>query len=163
MLADPQWLDALSSFFAKRWPEAVQRFEALEARYPGEHRVESRLTEARRQRDIDACSSKAEFAAAAEDWATLVTALEDLTRLDPNFPDVAARLEQARIAQRRKALVDEMTPWIRPGDGMPSWPPRGSWIESTRTTPTRVGSSPTRRPRFAKPHPPIGMRRHSTT
>ena len=109
LLADPQWLDALSAFFAKRWPEAVHRFEALEARYPGEHRVETRLTEARRQRDIDACSSKAEFAAAAEDWDTVVTALENLTRLDPNLPDVAARLEQARIAQRRKSLVDEMT------------------------------------------------------
>jgi hypothetical protein len=33
----------------------------------------------------------------------------NLTGLDPNYPDVTARLEQARIAQRRKALVDEMT------------------------------------------------------
>ena len=109
LLADPQWLDALSAFFAKRWPEAVPRFEALQARYPGEHRVETRLTEARRQRDIDDWSSKAESAAADDDWATVVTALENLTGLDPNYPDVAARLEQARIAQRRKALVDEMT------------------------------------------------------
>ena len=109
LLADQQWLDALSAFFAKRWPEAVQRFEALQARYPGEHRVETRLTEARRQRDIDDWSSKAESAAADDDWATVVTALENLTGLDPNDPDVAARLEQARIAQRRKALVDEMT------------------------------------------------------
>ena len=109
LLADQQWLDALSAFFAKRWPEAVQRFEALQARYPGEHRVETRLTEARRQRDIDDWSSKAESAAADDDWATVVTALENLTGLDPNYPDVAARLEQARIAQRCKALVDEMT------------------------------------------------------
>jgi tetratricopeptide (TPR) repeat protein len=109
LLADPQWTDALSAFFAKRWPEAVQRFEALQARYPGEHRVETRLTEARRQGDSDAWSSKAESAAADDDWDTVVTALEKLTGLDPNYPDVAARLEQARIAQRRKALVDEMT------------------------------------------------------
>ena len=87
----------------------MQRFEALEARYPGEHRVETRLTEARRQRDIDAWSSKAESAAADGDWDTVVTALENLTALDPNYPDVAARLEQARVAQRRKALVDKMT------------------------------------------------------
>ena len=38
-----------------------------------------------------------------------MTALENLTALDPAYPDVAARLEQARMAQRRKALVDEMT------------------------------------------------------
>jgi hypothetical protein len=35
--------------------------------------------------------------------------LENLTALDPAYPDVGARLEQARMAQRRKALVDEMT------------------------------------------------------
>jgi outer membrane protein assembly factor BamD (BamD/ComL family) len=109
LLADPQWADALSAFFAKRWPEAVQRFEALEARYPGEDRVKTRLTDARRQRDIDAWSSKAESAAADDDWDTVVTALENLTGLDANYPDAAARLEQARIAQRCKALVDEMT------------------------------------------------------
>ena len=39
----------------------------------------------------------------------MVTALENLTALDPAYPDAAARLEQARTAQRRKALVDEMT------------------------------------------------------
>ena len=38
-----------------------------------------------------------------------MTALENLTALDPTYPDAAARLEQARIAQRRRALVDEMT------------------------------------------------------
>jgi hypothetical protein len=39
----------------------------------------------------------------------VVTALENLIALDPASPDVGARLEQARMAQRRKALVDEMT------------------------------------------------------
>ena len=42
LLADPQWADALSAFFAERWVEAVQRFETLQARYPGEGRVETR-------------------------------------------------------------------------------------------------------------------------
>ena len=96
LLADPQWADALNAFFAERWVEAVQRFEALQARYPGEARVETRLEEARRQRDIDAWSSKAEAAAAEGDWDTAVTALENLTALDPAYPDAAARLEQAR-------------------------------------------------------------------
>ena len=58
LLADPEWADALSAFFAERWVEAVERFEALQARYPGEHRVETRLEEARRQRDIDTWSSQ---------------------------------------------------------------------------------------------------------
>ena len=109
VLADPQWADALSAFFAKRWPEAVERFETLQASYPGEGRVETRLKEARRQRDIDVWSSKAEASAAERDWDIVVTALENLTALDPAYPDVGARLEQARMAQRRKALVDEMT------------------------------------------------------
>ena len=39
----------------------------------------------------------------------MVTALEHLTALDPAPPGVAVRLEQARLAQRRKALVDEIT------------------------------------------------------
>jgi tetratricopeptide (TPR) repeat protein len=107
--ADPQWTDALSAYWAQRWQEAVERFEALHARYPVEARVEEKLHQARRQRDIDACSSKADAAAANGDWDTAVTALENLAALDPAYPGVAARLEQARIAQRRKELVYEMT------------------------------------------------------
>ena len=109
LVADPQWADALGAFFAKRWPEAVQRFEALHARYPGEARVETRLDEARRQRDIAAWSDKADTAAADGDWDTVVSALENLIALDQTYPDAVARLEQARTAQRRKTLLDEMT------------------------------------------------------
>ena len=109
LLADPQWADALSAFFAERWAEAVERFETLQASYPGEGRVEARLKEARRQRDIDVWSSMAEASAAERDWDIVVTALENLTAIDPAYPDVAARLEQARMAQQRKALADEMT------------------------------------------------------
>jgi len=109
LLADPQWVDAMSAFFAERWAEAVERFEPLQASYPGEGRVETRLKEARRQRDIDAWSSRAEASAAERDWDIVVTALENLSALDPANPDVGARLEQARMAQRRKAVVDEMT------------------------------------------------------
>jgi serine/threonine protein kinase len=109
LLADPRWADALSAFFAERWDDAAARFEALQASYPGEGRVETRLKEARRQRDIDNWSRKAEVSTAAGDWDTVVTALENLTALDPAYPGVGARLEQARVAQRRKGLVDEMT------------------------------------------------------
>ena len=109
LLTDPQWADALSAFFAKRWDDAVQRFEVLQGRYPGEGRVEARLKDARRQRDFETWSSKAEAAAADDDWGTAVSALENLIALDPDHPDIGARLEQARSAQRRKALVDEMT------------------------------------------------------
>ncbi|HWX98309.1 MAG TPA: LpqN/LpqT family lipoprotein [Mycobacterium sp.] len=92
LLADPRWADALSVFFAERWGEAVERFETLQASYPGEGRVETRLKEARRQRDIDVWSSKAEASAAEGGWDIVLTALENLT-----------------APQRRKALVDEMT------------------------------------------------------
>ena len=109
LLADPGWADALGAFFAKRWPEAVERFEALHARYPGQARVDTRLKEAQRQRDIAAWSDKADTAAADGDWDTVVSALESLIALDADHPDVAARLEQARTAQRRKTLLDEMT------------------------------------------------------
>ena len=109
LLADPHWADALSAFFAERWVEAVQRFEALQESHPGEGRVETRLEEARRRRDIAAWLAKAEAAAAEGDWGTAATALENLTALDPAYPDAADRLEQARTAQRRKALVDDMT------------------------------------------------------
>ena len=110
-----QWADALSAFFAERWAEAAERFETLQASHPGEARVETRLKEARRQRDIDVWSGKAEASAAEGDWDTVVTALENLTALDPASPDVGARLEQARAAQRRKALLDEMTALHRAG------------------------------------------------
>ncbi|WP_169813278.1 CHAT domain-containing protein [Nocardia vaccinii] len=109
LLADPRWADALNAFFAQRWTETVQRFEVLQAGYPDEVRIETRLTEARRHRDIETWLAKADAATADADWDTAVTALENLTRLDPDSSDVAARLEQARTARRRKTLVDEMT------------------------------------------------------
>jgi serine/threonine protein kinase len=109
LLADPQWADALSAYFAERWTDAVERFETLRASYPGEARVETRLKEALRQRDIGLWSGKAEASAAKADWDTVVTALEKLIGLDPANRNAGARLEQARMAQRRKALVDEMT------------------------------------------------------
>jgi hypothetical protein len=87
LLADPGWADALGAFFAKRWPEAVERFEALHARYPGEARVDTRLKEAQRQRDIAAWSERADTAAADGDWETVVSALENLIALDAEHPD----------------------------------------------------------------------------
>lgn len=116
LLADPQWADALSAFFAKRWTEAAQRFEALLASYPAEGRVESRLAEARRQRDIDMWSSTAEVSTANGDWDTVVTALQNLTTLDPNRPDTGPRLEQALLAQRRKTLLDEISALHQAGE-----------------------------------------------
>ena len=163
LLADPQWIDASNAFWAKRWVDAVHRFEALEARYPGEDRVETRLKDARRQRDIDAYSSKAESAAADGDWDTVVTALENLTGLDPNYPDVAARLEQARSAQRRKALVDEMTALHQAGRWEAVVAAAQELARLDRAIRTRVGSCPTQRPRSATPNSPTGMRRQSTT
>ena len=35
LLADPQWVDAMSAFFAERWAEAVERFETLQALLSG--------------------------------------------------------------------------------------------------------------------------------
>jgi hypothetical protein len=95
-------------------PEAVQRFEALEARYPGEDQVQTSLKEARRHRDIDAWSRKAE-AAVDGDWDTVVTALENLTGLDPNYSDVAARREQARIAKASSSVADARA-WVIEND-----------------------------------------------
>jgi serine/threonine protein kinase len=58
----------------------------------GEGLVETRLNEARRQRDIDVWSRTADASATEGDWDIVLTALENLT-----------------APQRRKALVDEMT------------------------------------------------------
>ncbi|MFC7449405.1 CHAT domain-containing protein [Rhodococcus daqingensis] len=109
LLGDSQWADALGAYYAKRWPEAVEHFEALQARYPDEARVETRLQQARRQRDIQDWSANADASAQEGDWDTVVSALEHLTALDPKHPDAASRLEHARIAQRCRSLVDEMT------------------------------------------------------
>ncbi|CRZ16781.1 LpqN/LpqT family lipoprotein [Mycolicibacterium neworleansense] len=108
LLTDPRWVDSMSAFFAERWAEAAERLETLQASYPGETRIETRLTEARRRRDIDGWSGKAAVSADAGDWDTVVNALENLSALDPTHPDVETRLEQARTAQRRRALVDEI-------------------------------------------------------
>ena len=109
LVADVQWADALSAYFGKRWPEAVEHFEALQTRYPDEARVASRLQQARRQRDIELWSTQADTATREDDWDTVVSALEHLGELDPTFPGVTGRLEEARKAQRRRSLVDEMT------------------------------------------------------
>jgi serine/threonine protein kinase len=98
-LADPQWADALNVFFAEHWGEAVERFETLQASYPGDVGVETRLIEARRQRDIGVWSSGAEASATEGDWDIVLTALGNLT-----------------APQRRKALVDEMTALHQAGE-----------------------------------------------
>jgi ABC-type multidrug transport system ATPase subunit len=105
---DPQWADALSARLAKRWPEAVDRFEALRARYPTDDRVLAQLQQARRARDIDEWSSRADAAAAEGDWDAAVLALVKLTALDPAYPDAGARLDQA-LAQRLRTQDDETT------------------------------------------------------
>ena len=124
LVVDPDWISALSAFQLRRWAEAVERLEALEAHYPRETRIETRLEKARRQRDIAAWSSKAETAAAHDDWDTAVTALKHLSTLDPSYPEVAARLEQAQAAQQLKALVDDMTALHQ----------AGQWSRSTRSS-----------------------------
>ena len=107
LLADPQWADALSAYFGKRWPEAVEGFEALESRYPSEPRVETRLQDARRQHDIATLSDRADAAARDSEWATAISTLENLIAIDSAHPDARARLEQARTAAQRQSLVDE--------------------------------------------------------
>jgi hypothetical protein len=109
LMADPQWPEAVNAYWAKRWREAVEHFEALQARYPDESRVQTRLQEARRHRDIEFWLAEADAGTQEADWDTVVTALERLIELDPAHPDAAGRLDHARHAQRCRSLVDEMT------------------------------------------------------
>ena len=133
--ADPQWVDALNAYFAKRWVEAVDRFEMLQARYPGESRVETRLTEARRQRDIAAWSEQAEAQAKIrqadladrygqalnhldqEHWqqaAELFTAIE---QEQPGFRDAASLLADVRrhVEPSDRPLMDTKATQPPPG------------------------------------------------
>lgn len=144
-------------------PEAVQRFEALHARYPGEAWVETRLDEARRQRDVAAWSQKAEAAAADGDWDTAVSALENLTALDAEHPDAAARLEQARTAQRCKALIDEMTALHRAGQWEAVVAAAGELARIDPDNPDPDGIVSDAHTKIAEPSSPTATRGRSTT
>lgn len=112
---DPQWIEGLAAYLTKRWPQAVEHFESLQTRYPDDQRIETRLQQARRRRDIADWSAKADGGAEQGDWDYAVTALEHLTALDPADHEAASRLEHARKAQRIKSLTDEMVVLHRAG------------------------------------------------
>jgi hypothetical protein len=105
---DPAWGEALETFWASRWDEAVDRLQALAARFPDELKVQERLAEAIRQRDLAAWYAQADRAAKGERWDEVVTALERIVACDPDYRDAAGRLEDSRAAQRRRSLIDEI-------------------------------------------------------
>jgi parallel beta-helix repeat protein len=107
--ADPGWTAALEAFYAGRWEQAAEGFEALQGRYPDDLRVQDRLQAARRARDLASWSADADAAAMRGDWARAVEALERITAVDGTYQDATTRLERAQAEQRRQSLVDEIT------------------------------------------------------
>jgi len=113
--ADPLYVDGLTAFFAGRFAEAANRFEALQARYPDDARVQGRLEKARGQRDLANWSAEADAAAKREDWAQATAALERIIAVDSTNREASTRLERARAAQRRQSLLGEITALHRAG------------------------------------------------
>jgi len=129
LLADPRWADALSAFFAERWAEAVERFEALQASYGGEARVEQRLQEARRQRDNSEAELPGRYAQALnhldqQQWQQATDLLAAIEQEQPGYRDADALLKTARQKLRE---TTEVTRRAAP-------PPRAPTPAATKTT-----------------------------
>ena len=111
--ADPGWTAALEAFYVDRWQEAVEGFEALQRRYPGDWRVQERLQTARRERDLADWSAEADAAVERGDWAHAIVALERIAAVDSTYRDASSRLEHARSGQRCLSLLEEITALYR--------------------------------------------------
>jgi serine/threonine protein kinase len=136
LLADPQWADALSAFFAERWAEAVERFETLQACYPGEGRVEARLKEARRQRDIADAELPDRYAQALnhldqQQWQQAADLLAAIEHEQPGYRDADALL---KTAQQKLREIAEVTQRVTP-------PPR-PLAQTTTPAPPRTTTPP---------------------
>jgi serine/threonine protein kinase len=120
LVADPRWSDALSAFFAERWAEAVERFEALQASYPGEGRVEARLNDARRQRDIAEGELPDRYGQALnhldqQHWQQATDLLTAIAQEQPGYRDADALLKTAQQKLRETAdVARRVTPPPRP-------------------------------------------------
>lgn len=141
--ADPQWVDALNAYFAKRWVEAVDRFEALQARYPGENLVETRLEQARQQRDIAAWSAQAEAQAKIreadlaerygqalnhldqEHWQQAAELFTTIQQEQPGFRDAPALLADVRrhLEPSDRPQIETTATQSLPGRGIVAEPP----------------------------------------
>ena len=105
---DPGWTAALEAFYIGRLEEAVEGFEAMQRRYPGDWRVQERLKAARRERDLASWSAEADAAAERGDWAHAIMVLERIATVDSSYRNASSRLEHARSEQRRQSLLDEI-------------------------------------------------------
>jgi tetratricopeptide (TPR) repeat protein len=112
---DPGWADALSALYADRLPEAIEQLSALADRYPHDGRVQDRLATARREAELAAWYGEAEAAADRHDWSAAIAALERIIHAKPDFRDAGPRLDQARMAQRREPLIEEINALARAG------------------------------------------------
>ena len=135
-----------------------------------------RLAEARRTAQFATWSDQADRAAAEGRWADAVIQLENIRSLDPNYPDLARRLQVAGSRRRVADLHPTSARSRLPVSGPLCSPPARSWPRSTPARPTRTGWSagaqaePSRRGAASwpicttgrvRPKPPAGSTRRS--
>jgi tetratricopeptide (TPR) repeat protein len=105
---DAEYSAALAAFFARRWDEAIERFERVLRVQPQHTAATERLAEARRNRQLAIWSDQADRAAAEGRWSDVVIQLENIRSLDPNFPDLTRRLQVATAKRRAADLQSDI-------------------------------------------------------
>jgi Tol biopolymer transport system component len=107
--SDRRWPAALGAVWTGRWQDAVGLFTALQADYPHDPDLASRLAEAQQRRDLADWTAQARAAAQAQDWDTAISRWDQVLAVDPASTDAAQQLQQARTGQRLQRLHADLS------------------------------------------------------
>ena len=94
---------------AGRWDTAISTLGEYLALKPDDAAIQKRLDNlraAKRSAWLNAVRARADAAVASERWDEAVAALNEVLSLEPENAEIAARVEEARAAQRAAALRD---------------------------------------------------------
>lgn len=92
---DRLYADALVAYQAKRWDDAVRRFEEIQALNPNYADVTERLEAARREQRLAQLYADARQRHEARDWPAVLDLFNRIRQVDKDYPDPAGLLTSA--------------------------------------------------------------------
>lgn len=109
LFSDADYSRAIAAAFNRRWPQAIELFEAVDQRFPDDDRVRSPLAEARRGLRLEQLEARAAEAERDGQWRAAVAVLEELATEQPDDTSLIDRLERAK----REVRIEDLSGQLR--------------------------------------------------
>ncbi len=109
LFGDPDYSRAIAAAFNRRWEQAIELFEAVDRRFPGDDRVRDPLADARRGLHVEQLEAQAADAERDGHWRAATVSLEELVSQRPDDTDLHDRLERAK----REARIEDLSGQLR--------------------------------------------------